>query len=78
MFTHPQISVFQIAAHEEIVPVEELYRYCEIAREILCGEHGVGRVIARPFIGEAPNFQRTANRHDFHFFRREIRCLMQS
>lgn len=58
-------SVFQIAAHEEIVPVEELYRYCEIAREILCGEHGVGRVIARPFIGEALNFQRTANRHDF-------------
>lgn len=58
-------SVFQIASHEEIVPVEELYRYCEIAREILCGEHGVGRVIARPFIGEAPNFQRTANRHDF-------------
>ena len=58
-------SVFQIAAHEEIVPVEELYRYCEIAREILCGEHGVGRVIARPFIGEAPNFQRTANRHGF-------------
>ena len=58
-------SVFQIAAHEEIVPVEELYRYCEIAREILCGEHGVGRVIARPFIGEAPNYQRTANRHDF-------------
>lgn len=58
-------SVFQIAAHEEIVPVEELYRYCEIAREILCGEHGVGRVIARPFIGEAPNFHRTANRHDF-------------
>lgn len=58
-------SVFQIAAHEEIVPVEEFYRYCEIAREILCGEHGVGRVIARPFIGEAPNFQRTANRHDF-------------
>lgn len=58
-------SVFQIAAHEEIVPVEELYRYCEMAREILCGEHGVGRVIARPFIGEAPNFQRTANRHDF-------------
>lgn len=58
-------SVFQIAAHEDIVPVEELYRYCETAREILCGEHGVGRVIARPFTGEAPNFQRTANRHDF-------------
>lgn len=58
-------SVFQIAAHEDIVPVEELYRYCEIAREILTGEHGVGRVIARPFVGEAPNFQRTTNRHDF-------------
>ena len=58
-------SVFQIAAHEEVVPVEELYRYCEIAREILKGEHGVGRVIARPFIGNAPNFERTSNRHDF-------------
>lgn len=58
-------SVFQIAAHEDIVPVEELYRYCEIAREILVEEHGVGRVIARPFVGEAPNFQRTTNRHDF-------------
>lgn len=58
-------SVFQIAAHEDIVPVEELYRYCEIAREILVGEHGVGRVIARPFVGEAPNFRRTTNRHDF-------------
>ena len=58
-------SVFQIAAHEDIVPVEELYKYCEIAREILVGEHGVGRVIARPFVGEAPNFQRTTNRHDF-------------
>lgn len=58
-------SVFQIAAHEDIVPVEELYKYCEIAREILVGEHGVGRVIARPFVGKAPNFQRTTNRHDF-------------
>ena len=58
-------SVFQIAAHEDVVPVEELYRYCEIAREILVGEHGVGRVIARPFVGETPNFQRTTNRHDF-------------
>lgn len=57
-------SVFQIAAHEELVPVDELYRYCEIAREILVGEHGVGRVIARPFIGEHP-FTRTKNRHDF-------------
>lgn len=58
-------SVFQIAAHEEIVPVDELYRYCEAARRILTGKHGVGRVIARPFIGEAGNFTRTANRHDF-------------
>ena len=58
-------SVFQIAAHEDIVPVEELYRYCEIAREMLVGEHGVGRVIARPFIGEEGNFSRTARRHDF-------------
>ena len=58
-------SVFQIAAHEEIVPVEELYRYCEIARKILQGEHGVGRVIARPFVGEAGNFTRTPRRHDY-------------
>ena len=58
-------SVFQIAAHEELVPVEELYHYCEIARKLLTGEHGVGRVIARPFIGNAPDFQRTSNRHDY-------------
>lgn len=58
-------SVFQIAAHESVVPLEELYRYCKIAREMLQGEHGVGRVIARPFIGEFPNFSRTSNRHDF-------------
>ena len=58
-------SVFQIAAHESIVPPEELYRYCRIAREMLKGEHGVGRVIARPFTGEYPNFTRTSNRHDF-------------
>lgn len=58
-------SVFQIAAHEDVVPVKELYRYCEIAREILQGEHGVGRVIARPFIGSYPNFSRTSNRHDY-------------
>lgn len=58
-------SVFQIAAHEELVPVEELYHYCEIARKLLTGEHGVGRVIARPFIGHAPDFQRTSNRHDY-------------
>ena len=58
-------SVFQIAAHEEIVPIKELYRYCEIAREIMQGEHGVGRIIARPFAGSFPDFKRTTNRHDF-------------
>lgn len=58
-------SVFQIAAHEDVVPVETLYEYCKIAREILKGEHGVGRVIARPFVGEPGNFTRTRNRHDF-------------
>ncbi|MCI1966345.1 MAG: phosphopentomutase [Oscillospiraceae bacterium] len=58
-------SVFQIAAHESVVPLEELYRDCKIARKILTGEHGVGRVIARPFVGEYPNFTRTSNRHDF-------------
>lgn len=58
-------SVFQIAAHESIVPVEELYQYCEIARELLTGEHSVGRVIARPFTGTYPDFTRTSNRHDF-------------
>ncbi|MCQ2471807.1 MAG: phosphopentomutase [Clostridia bacterium] len=58
-------SVFQIAAHEQIVPLETLYEYCKIARKILCGANAVGRVIARPFIGEYPNFTRTANRHDF-------------
>ncbi len=58
-------SVFQIAAHEQIVPLETLYEYCSIARKILCGKHAVGRVIARPFVGEYPNFTRTANRHDF-------------
>lgn len=58
-------SVFQIAAHEKIVPIETLYEYCRIARNILKGEHAVGRVIARPFVGEYPNFTRTANRHDF-------------
>lgn len=58
-------SVFQIAAHEEIVPVETLYEYCRAARAILVGDHGVGRVIARPFVGETGNFTRTARRHDF-------------
>ena len=58
-------SVFQIAAHEDIVPPEQLYEYCRIARNILQGKHGVGRVIARPFVGTPGNFKRTANRHDF-------------
>jgi phosphopentomutase len=58
-------SVFQIAAHEEIIPVEELYRICRAAREILRGPHEVSRVIARPFIGQPGQFERTANRHDF-------------
>ena len=59
-------SVFQIAAHEDIVPPEQLYEYCRIARKLLQGKHGVGRVIARPFVGDKKgNFKRTANRHDF-------------
>jgi phosphopentomutase len=58
-------SVFQIAAHESIVPIEEQYRYCQIARDLLVGKHGVARVIARPFTGEYPDFTRTTNRHDF-------------
>lgn len=58
-------SVFQIAAHEQIVPVETLYEYCRIARSLLCGEHAVGRVIARPFVGQTGTYTRTANRHDF-------------
>lgn len=58
-------SVFQIAAHEEIIPVEELYRICRIAREMLTGRHAVARVIARPFLGRPGAFVRTARRHDF-------------
>ena len=58
-------SVFQVAAHEEIIPIEELYRICEIAREILRGPHEVGRVIARPFVGSPGHFTRTPNRHDY-------------
>jgi phosphopentomutase len=58
-------SVFQIAAHEEVIPVAELYRMCEIARSILTGEHAVARVIARPFVGQPGNFRRTERRHDF-------------
>ena len=58
-------SVFQIAAHEEVIPVPELYRMCEIARKMLDGPHLVGRVIARPFVGTAVNFRRTERRHDY-------------
>ena len=59
-------SVFQIAAHEEVVPIDKLYEYCHIARKLLQGKHGMGRVIARPFVGDAVNgFKRTSNRHDY-------------
>jgi phosphopentomutase len=58
-------SVFQVAAHEETIPIEELYAACEIAREILTGKHAVGRVIARPFVGEPGNYTRTPRRHDW-------------
>ena len=59
-------SVFQVAAHEELVPLEELYEACHKARTILRGKHGVGRVIARPFVGDSVNgFKRTSNRHDY-------------
>lgn len=68
-------SVFQIAAHEEVVPVEILYEYCEMARAILVGEHGVGRVIARPFTGAYPDFVRTERRHDFSLLPPKITML---
>ena len=58
-------SVFQIAAHEETIPLEELYEACRVARELLTGKHAVGRVIARPFTGEPGHYERTPNRHDF-------------
>ena len=59
-------SVFQVAAHEELIPLEELYEACHKARNILRGNHGVGRVIARPFVGDSVNgFKRTSNRHDY-------------
>jgi len=58
-------SVFQVAAHEEVIPLWELYKICEIARELLCGPNEVGRVIARPFVGTPGNFMRTASRHDY-------------
>src|SRR2546429_8256967 len=58
-------SVFQIAAHEEVVPLEELYEACGVAREILTGKHAVGRVIARTFIGEPGTYERAPTRHHF-------------
>jgi len=58
-------SVFQIAAHEEVIPLAELYRICQVARDMLKGKHGVARVIARPFRGKSGNFERTENRHDY-------------
>ena len=58
-------SVLQIAANEADVPVEQLYDYCRAARKIMQGEHGVGRIIARPYVGSYPNYERTAHRHDF-------------
>src|ERR1051326_7883030 len=59
-------SVFQVAAHEEVIPVEELWRICAIARELMRGEHNIGRIIARPFVGQGKeHFKRTANRKDF-------------
>lgn len=70
-------SVFQIAAHEDVVPVETLYEYCRQAREILQGEHGVGRVIARPFIGADGAYTRTAKRHDFSLLPPAVTMLDQ-
>ncbi|PRR80885.1 phosphopentomutase [Clostridium vincentii] len=58
-------SVFQIAAHEDVINLDRLYKMCQVAREMLVGERCVGRVIARPFVGKAPNFKRTTNRHDY-------------
>lgn len=58
-------SVLQIAAHEEVIPPAQLYEICKIARNIMTGQHAVGRIIARPFVGEWPNYTRTANRHDY-------------
>ena len=69
--------MFQIAAHEDVVPVEQLYEYCRMARKILTGKHGVGRVIARPFIGTNGEFTRTSRRHDFSLEPPQITMLDQ-
>ena len=59
-------SVFQVAAHEDIIPIDRLYEICQLSRKMLTGKHAVGRVIARPFVGtDASNFKRTSNRHDY-------------
>ncbi len=68
-------SVFQIAAHEETVPLEELYEACRVARAQLTGKHAVGRVIARPFVGEPGHYERTPNRHDFSLVPRQPNYL---
>ncbi len=68
-------SVLQIAAHEGVIPVDELYDICEKARAIMQGEHGVGRIIARPFVGEYPNYTRTSNRRDFSLEPTDITML---
>lgn len=70
-------SVFQIAAHEDVVPVETLYEYCKIAREMLKGEHGVGRVIARPFIGKSGEYTRSSKRHDYSLLPPQVTMLDQ-
>ena len=70
-------SVFQIAAHEDTIPLEELYGACRVAREILTGKHAVGRVIARPFAGEPGSYERTPNRHDFSLEPRRPNYLSQ-
>lgn len=70
-------SVFQIAAHEDIVPLEDLYKYCETARKMLVGKHGVGRVIARPFNGVSGNYKRTPRRHDYSLLPPEATMLDQ-
>lgn len=70
-------SVFQIAAHEDVVGLEELYHDCEIARKQLQGEHGVGRVIARPFIGESGHYTRTSGRHDYSLLPPSVTMLDQ-
>lgn len=70
-------SVFQIAAHEEVIPLTRLYEMCHIARGLLVGKHGVGRVIARPFVGEPGYFQRTANRRDFSLLPPEGNVFMR-